>query len=657
MNIKKIISRISGIIIASAVASAGCLNASAESGFANITLAEGEHIRWIDRLSGLPDYAREFYELLEEASDNDGYNDYLIDLYSAPKFRDGSYGLTVNVSGKAGSYKEIDSVLSESCDMLYAVYLMFDRDHPEVFWLNGWFSSIVEYNYEKFTGNGYEYSYSVGLCFKDPQRGTDCRAGKYREVSAEVLKSDINRCRERVDEIISGTDKNASDREKIIYFNNWLTTHNSYNRFVFEGQPEKLRDESTECISALTGSVADNGPVCEGYARAFKVLCDAAGIPCVLESGIARQYKNDSGVPHMWNLIELDGKWYAADVTWNDPLGNGFEAVSGYESTEFLFCGNDTVDRQGLAFSFTHVSDNIVMDDIVPVTNGPKISSSSAPAETELRIVSQPANVTVKEGGKAQFTVSAKGDVLKYQWQYSTDGGNTWKDSTMGDPKTSVLSVEAAYKRNGYKYRCKVTSGTKTVTSDAAKLTVNSSLAVTGQPASVSVEEGKTAKFTVKASGTELKYQWQYSTDGGNTWKDSTMGDPKTAVLSVEATAKRNGYCYRCKVTSGTRTVTSSAAKLTVKPSSLITGQPVSVTVTEGRTAKFTVTASGSSLKYQWQFSTDGGKTWKDSTMGNPKTATLSVEAAAKRNGYQYRCIITSGTVTVTSSAAKLTVK
>jgi len=284
----------------------------------------------------------------------------------------------------------------------------------------------------------------------------------------------------------------------------------------------------------------------------------------------------------------------------------------------------------------------------------------SAPAKLTVipavTVTSSPSSVTADEGTTAKFTVKASGNDLKYQWQYSTDDGKTWKNSTTGNPASSSLSVSAEMKRNGYKYRCKVTSGTVTVTSSAAKLTVRPSLAITGQTMGVTVTEGTTARFTVTASGNSLKYQWQYSKDG-ITWKNSTMGNPDTDTLSVEATAARNGYQYRCKVTSGTKTVTSSAAMLTVKTAVSVTAQPVSVTASEGTTARFKVTASGNSLKYQWQYSTDGGQTWRNSTVGDPQTSVLSVAAEAKRNGYQYRCIVSSGTSSVTSSSAKLTVK
>lgn len=59
-------------------------------------------------------------------------------------------------------------------------------------------------------------------------------------------------------------------------------------------------------------------PVCEGYAEAFKMLCDREGIPCVIVVGNA---KDNSGklVGHAWNYVKMeDNKWYAVDLTWDD---------------------------------------------------------------------------------------------------------------------------------------------------------------------------------------------------------------------------------------------------------------------------------------------------------------------------------------------------
>lgn len=52
--------------------------------------------------------------------------------------------------------------------------------------------------------------------------------------------------------------------------------------------------------------------VCEGYAKAFKYLCDESGIGCLILEG------NMGGSAHMWNYVELDGNWYLVDVTNDD---------------------------------------------------------------------------------------------------------------------------------------------------------------------------------------------------------------------------------------------------------------------------------------------------------------------------------------------------
>ena len=123
---------------------------------------------------------------------------------------------------------------------------------------------------------------------------------------------------------------------------------------------------------------------------------------------------------------------------------------------------------------------------------------------------------------------------------------------------------------------------------------------ITKQPTATTVTKGKTAKFTVTASGNGLKYQWQVKTPG-NSWKNTTASGCKTKTLSVKAETSRNGYQYRCIITNsyGNKT-TSKAAKLTVREVE-ITKSPSSAKVTLGSTKKFTVTATGTGLKYQWQ--------------------------------------------------------
>ncbi|MBQ8975328.1 MAG: hypothetical protein IJ072_06370, partial [Oscillospiraceae bacterium] len=125
----------------------------------------------------------------------------------------------------------------------------------------------------------------------------------------------------------------------------------------------------------------------------------------------------------------------------------------------------------------------------------------------------------VSEGAQTKFSVTAEGNGLTYQWQYSKNG-KTWANigASIASAKTAELTFTAKASYNGYSYRCVVTgTGGKQVISKTMKLTVNGIPAIVSTTATSDVEEGSTAKFSVKAKGSSLTYQWQYSKDG-KTW-------------------------------------------------------------------------------------------------------------------------------------------
>lgn len=84
------------------------------------------------------------------------------------------------------------------------------------------------------------------------------------------------------------------------------------------------------------------------------------------------------------------------------------------------------------------------------------------------------------------------------------------------------------------------------------------------QPSNWIGSVGAAASFSIVAVGNNLTYQWQLSTNGGTTWQNSTAAGNATPTLSTVATAARNGYQYRCEVTSGEYIIYSQPATLTV---------------------------------------------------------------------------------------------
>ena len=90
-------------------------------------------------------------------------------------------------------------------------------------------------------------------------------------------------------------------------------------------------------------------------------------------------------------------------------------------------------------------------------------------------ISTQPENDYGTVGGTASFTVAASGDRVAYQWQCSTDDGETW--SNVNGSTSTTLNIPTQASVNGNLYRCIAKDYMGHVaTSQAGRLTVTSSV-------------------------------------------------------------------------------------------------------------------------------------------------------------------------------------
>ena len=276
-------------------------------------------------------------------------------------------------------------------------------------------------------------------------------------------------------------------------------------------------------------------------------------------------------------------------------------------------------------------------------------------------ITSQPTNQSACTGASATFCVTAAGAGLTYQWQVSATGCAGAFSNIVGANANCYTVSGVTAGQNGSAYKCVVT-GTCTplsVTSNCATLTVNTTLAIGGQPTDASICEGSNTSFTVTAAGAAT-YQWQVSTDGGTTFNNvingGVYGGATAATLTITGgTLAMSGYKYRCNMTSLCGNATSNVVTLTVNQLTAIAAQPQSVTLCTGTNNTFSVTAGGTGVTYQWQLSTDNGVTYNN--IGGATTSSFTVTAVTiGMNGNRYRCVVTGTCGLLNSNAAILTV-
>jgi RHS repeat-associated protein len=267
-------------------------------------------------------------------------------------------------------------------------------------------------------------------------------------------------------------------------------------------------------------------------------------------------------------------------------------------------------------------------------------------------ISSQPSNETICEEENMAFHLAADGTNIHYQWQ--KDNGSAWINLSDGDyyrgttsDQLSILNTTLSHQGD---YRCIVTGTCGSETSNTATLTVNQTTSVGNNPSDKTVCEGSSASFSISASGTSLSYQWQEY--NGSSWSNIPEASNNSYSISSASTSQ-DGYLYRCRVSGTCGTVNSSSATLSVNENTGIASQPSDKTVCEGSSASFSISASGTSLSYQWQ--EYNGSSW--SNISGAANSSYSISSASiPQDGYLYRCRVSGTCGTVNSSSATLSV-
>lgn len=103
-----------------------------------------------------------------------------------------------------------------------------------------------------------------------------------------------------------------TDLEKEKYIHDFICQNVRYDKLK--------KPYSHEIIGPLGQGVS----VCEGIAKAVKILCDALGIWCIIALSDANPEKNIK-YRHTWNILRINGQYYHLDATFDNTLGNSSE--------------------------------------------------------------------------------------------------------------------------------------------------------------------------------------------------------------------------------------------------------------------------------------------------------------------------------------------
>ncbi|MES2398089.1 MAG: PKD domain-containing protein [Bacteroidota bacterium] len=423
-------------------------------------------------------------------------------------------------------------------------------------------------------------------------------------------------------------------------------------------------------VGAPTTILKPSGTICWDYVRVSDITATGGA---TFNAGLAPSNSQDLG--GNTGLLFTGGCTFSC--TSNPAPCTLIVSASAIGSTVTVTASGGTPPYTGTG-TFTVLTSGVysyTVTDMNGCTKTATVTVSTSSPCTPPGITMNPTPTSVCAGNIASFSVMATGTNLTYQWQVNPGAGfsNLFNNISYNGVTTNTLNITAATTAlNGYQYRCVVSSDVCVSTSGPAILTVTSCGPCTPpiimlNPNPASVCAGSTTSFSVVATGTNLTYQWQVNQGMGFTNLVSMI--PYTGVTSsllsiTGVTTALNGYQYRCVVNSDVCLTTSGAGTLTVTSCApctppIIMLNPNPVGVCAGSTTSFSVMATGTNLTYQWQVNPGAGFSNLFNTIpyNGVTTNTLSIIATPTwANGYQYRCVVSSGTCASESNGAILTV-
>lgn len=412
-------------------------------------------------------------------------------------------------SGVTLENKTADGALSTFNASVMDAYAAYYYDHPEAFFLAQSVTQIV----------------SLKSAGTNKWKITDV------ELSIEMLfsgRTELKNARTKynaaLDNAVAYANKGTSRYLKLRYAHNYLCESTVYA-------------SSASRRYSPYGALVDGKAVCEGYARAYKAICDQLNIPCACVSGTGYP----AAIAHMWNYVQMtDKKWYGVDTTWDDDE----EGVKHY----FFLSGSLTnameyTGDKAHTFGNTHRESGRFYEDAQRSFTYPALTSSQYLSSGQVTISKESAQLEVGDTLQLKATASREGKTPPM-----TITGMTWSSS-----KTSVATVSSSGKVTA------VAAGTATITAKTADFQATCAVTVIDKQvtkitmdktATISLTHSKTLKPVIEPSGAKnAKLSWSTSDSSVATVSSGgKVTGVKEGTATITAMAE-SGVKATCSVT------------------------------------------------------------------------------------------------------------
>ena len=232
---------------------------------------------------------------------------------------------TISVTSQEDATNKLNSFQQEVID----TFTQIVNENQRIYYARGGYNI-------KSNGSGYYNAFELTATLTPTYTGT-------------YDKQAISTFNAKVDGLKAFISQNAdTDIEKALILHDYLVTNIAYNQAVADGN---YSGDASDIHTAY-GALVLGDAVCEGYARAYKLILNELNIKCETVSS--------ESINHMWNAVSFDNglTWFYVDATWDDPVKDvKGRCLHKYFLLSFETISTDHVETQ-LDWTFKENSEN-----------------------------------------------------------------------------------------------------------------------------------------------------------------------------------------------------------------------------------------------------------------------------------------------------------
>jgi transglutaminase/protease-like cytokinesis protein 3 len=202
------------------------------------------------------------------------------------------YDLIASSVRSSASSVEIKTSLEPA--VMKKIYKYYTYDHVENFNLG---NSDMVFSYRDFGTKRVYDSYTIRFAYK------------YDKTKTAQMRTEIASAAAKLMARAAGA---KSEQALELALHDALVDVVGYENRAIE-DPKDYPDSFT-----VYGALVKGSAVCDGYAKSLKLLLDSAGIKSLYVSGQAVNIEGAGA--HAWNIVQIGGKWYYVDATFDDPV-------------------------------------------------------------------------------------------------------------------------------------------------------------------------------------------------------------------------------------------------------------------------------------------------------------------------------------------------